>query len=172
MLTIRTAQREDATLLGEMGYASYRHHFTHLWHSASELEHFLQQEYAAEALQRSLAEANCRWLIAEAQRPVGFAKYAHRQQIEPDGPQGTLLHKLYLLPGETGHRYGERLFSAVEARAKAEGERWLWLEVLAANSGARRFYERQGMRHLKDTVFRSATQQSTIHILAKRIGEE
>ncbi len=46
MLTIRTAQREDAPLLSEMGNTSYRHHFAHLWHSASELAHFLQQEYS------------------------------------------------------------------------------------------------------------------------------
>jgi ribosomal protein S18 acetylase RimI-like enzyme len=43
------------------------------------------------------------------------------------------LHKLYLLPDTTGRRYGEQIFRAVEARAKAAGERWLWLEVLADN---------------------------------------
>ncbi|MVY05736.1 N-acetyltransferase, partial [Escherichia coli] len=56
-----------------------------------------------------------------------------------------------------------------EARAKAAGERWLWLEVLADNPAARRFYERQGMQHVKDVAFHSASQQSTLHILAKPI---
>lgn len=83
-------------------------------------------------------------MIAEAARPVGFAKYACGQNIHPEGPSGTLLHKLYLLPDATGHRYGEQIFRAVETRAKEKGERWLWLEVLAANTSARRFYERRG----------------------------
>lgn len=69
MLTIRTAHREDAPLLSEMGNASYRHHFAHLWHSASELAHFLQQEYSLPALHRSLADERSCWLIAEARHP-------------------------------------------------------------------------------------------------------
>lgn len=169
MLKIRTARPEDAALLNDMANASYRHHFTHLWHNADEMERYLQQEYAVASLERSLADPQCCWLIAEAARPVGFAKYAGGQNIDPEGPSGTLLHKLYLLPDATGHRYGEQIFRAVETQAKAGGENWLWLEVLAANTGARRFYERQGMRHVKDVEFHSATQQSILHILAKPI---
>ena len=169
MLKIRTAQPEDAALLNEMGNASYRHHFSHLWRNPDELVQFLEQEYSLTALHRSLTDARCCWLIAESRHPVGFAKYTCHLPIDTDGPCGTLLHKLYLLPTETGHGYGERLLSAIEARAKAAGDDWLWLEVLASNPGARRFYERAGMRHVKDSVFRSATQQSTLHILAKPI---
>lgn len=101
--------------------------------------------------------------------PVGFAKYSYQQRMADDGKIGTLLHKLYLMPGKTGHRYGEHIFHAVETRAKTAGESWLWLEVLAANPAARRFYERQGMQHIRDTIFHSASQQSTLHILAKPI---
>ncbi len=32
MLTIQKAYPDDAALLSEMGYASYAHHFAHLWH--------------------------------------------------------------------------------------------------------------------------------------------
>ncbi|HDV8960167.1 TPA: GNAT family N-acetyltransferase, partial [Escherichia coli] len=127
------------------------------------------QEYAEDALRRSLADATQHWLIAEAPSPVGFAKYSYQQRMADDGKIGTLLHKLYLMPGKTGHRYGEHIFHAVETRAKTAGESWLWLEVLAANPAARRFYERQGMRHIRDTTFHSASQQSTLHILAKPI---
>jgi hypothetical protein len=40
-----------------MGYASYHHHFAHLWRNADELALFLKQEYAEDALRRSLADA-------------------------------------------------------------------------------------------------------------------
>ncbi|HEY4467788.1 MAG TPA: GNAT family N-acetyltransferase [Klebsiella sp.] len=169
MLKIRIARPEDAGLLNEMGNASYRHHFAHLWHNADEMELYLQQEYSVASLEHSLVDAQCCWLVAEASQPIGFAKYACRQDINPGGPSGTLLHKLYLLPATTGHHYGEQIFRAVETRAKDAGESWLWLEVLAANTRARRFYERQGMQYVKDVVFHSTTQQSTLHILAKPI---
>ncbi|MDU2997642.1 MAG: hypothetical protein E7B66_10205 [Klebsiella pneumoniae] len=117
MLTIRQACPEDAPQLSAMGYASYHHHFAHLWRDADELALFLKQEYAEDALRRSLADATQHWLIAE----------------------------------------------------KTAGESWLWLEVLAANPAARRFYERQGMQHIRDTTFHSASQQSILHILAKPI---
>ena len=140
MLTIRKALPDDAPQLSAMGYASYQHHFAHLWRNADELALFLKQEYAEDALHRSLTDANHHWLIAEAASPVGFAKYSYQQRMADDGTTGTLLHKLYMMPGETGHRYGEQIFHAVETRAKTAGERWLWLEVLAANPAARRFY--------------------------------
>ncbi|MTH47959.1 GNAT family N-acetyltransferase [Intestinirhabdus alba] len=167
MLNIRPARPEDVALIGRIGNTSYRHHFAHLWQSAGELEQYLQQEYAVAALERSLADAQCSWLIAESEHPVGFVKYACHQAISPGGPSGALLHKLYLLPDATGRRYGEQLFYAVETRAKEAGEGWLWLEVLAANTSARRFYERLGMEHVKDALFSTATQQSRLHILAK-----
>lgn len=111
MLKIRTARAEDAALLNEMGNASYRHHFAHLWHNADELACYLQQEYSLASLQRSLTDYQCCWLIAEAPHPVGFAKYACRQAISPEGPSGTLLHKLYLLPDTTGDATASRYFA-------------------------------------------------------------
>ncbi|SQC16234.1 UDP-3-O-(3-hydroxymyristoyl)-glucosamine N-acyltransferase [Klebsiella pneumoniae] len=144
MLTIRQACPEDAPQLSAMGYASYHHHFAHLWRAADELALFLKQEYAEDALRRSLADATQHWLIAEAPSPVGFAKYSYQQRMADDGKIGTLLHKLYLMPGKTGHRYGEHIFHAVETRAKTAGESWLWLEVLAANPAARRFLRTPG----------------------------
>ena len=169
MLTIHKAQPEDAGLLHQMGYTSYRHHFAHLWHEKQEMEAFLEQEYALPVLDQSLRDAACCWLIAATDKPVGFAKFSFRQPVTPQGPAGTLLHKLYFLPGMTGKSYGERLFEAVVCQARARGEAFLWLEVLAANPQARRFYERQGLRHLHDTVFGSASQQSTLHILGRVI---
>ena len=92
MLTIRQACPEDAPQLSAMGYASYHHHFAHLWRDADELALFLKQEYAEDALRRSLADATQHWLIAEAPSPVGFAKYSYQQRMADDGKIGTLLH--------------------------------------------------------------------------------
>lgn len=169
MLHIRRATPDDIPLLQHMAITSYRHHFAHLWKNPDELAHFLTEEYGEAALQRSLSTANCVWLIASSGEPVGFAKYTRQQRIESDNIIGTLLHKLYLMPGETGKNYGEQIFSEVSGQAKAWEETHLWLEVLADNPRARRFYQRLGMKHIKDITFTTATQTSTLNILAKRL---
>ncbi|HDG1710702.1 TPA: GNAT family N-acetyltransferase [Kluyvera ascorbata] len=169
MLSIRQATAEDIPLLSHMGYTSYTHHFAHLWKNTDELRQFLEQEYGKTALHQSMAEADSNWLIASTSTPVGFAKYSPGQYTESDGLCGTLLHKLYLMPGETGQRFGEQLFAEVIRQAKAQHETLLWLEVLADNPQARKFYERQGMQHLKDVHFTTATQTSTLHILTKML---
>ncbi|WNN71510.1 GNAT family N-acetyltransferase [Kluyvera cryocrescens] len=169
MLHIRRATLDDIPLLQHMAITSYRHHFAHLWKNPDELAHFLTEEYGEAALQRSLSTANCVWLIASAGEPVGFAKYTRQQRIESDNIIGTLLHKLYLMPGETGKNYGEQIFSEVSGQAKASEETHLWLEVLADNPRARRFYQRLGMKHIKDITFTTATQTSTLNILAKML---
>lgn len=169
MLHIRRATPDDIPLLQHMAITSYRHHFAHLWKNPDELAHFLTEEYGEAVLQRSLSTANCVWLIASAGEPVGFAKYTRQQRIESDNIIGTLLHKLYLMPGETGKNYGEQIFSEVSGQAKASEETHLWLEVLADNPRARRFYQRLGMKHIKDITFTTATQTNTLNILAKML---
>ncbi len=167
MLHIRRATPDDIPLLQHMAITSYHHHFAHLWKNPDELAHFLSAEYGEAALQRSLSDTRCVWLIACAGAPIGFAKYTRQQRIEPENIVGTLLHKLYLMPGETGKNYGEQIFAEVSQQAKAQEETHLWLEVLADNPHARRFYQRLGMEHVKDTTFATATQTSTLNILAK-----
>jgi GNAT superfamily N-acetyltransferase len=62
-----------------------------------------------------------------------------------DGRWGALLDNLHVLPELRGQRIGARLFEMARRRpyaAGANGRLYLW--VLEANAGARRFYERHG----------------------------
>lgn len=168
MLTIRKAEIADAALLSEMGHASYRHHFAPLWREPAELKAFLHQEYSPAIIEPSLQSEAGGWFIAQDVAPVGFAKVSWHCAVDEHGLTGTLLHKLYLLPGETRKGYGEQLLAQVERLAQ-QGETFIWLEVLDANPNAQRFYLRQGFTHLKETQFSTASQQSTLHILGKSI---
>ncbi|EAC0790303.1 TPA: GNAT family N-acetyltransferase [Salmonella enterica] len=167
MITIRKAHLDDAALLSEMGYSSYTHHFAHLWHEHKALQAFLSQEYSLSVLQQSLQSKTSSWFIAQTHNPVGFAKVSWHCSVGEGEPAGTLLHKLYLLPGETGKGYGETLFAEMVSMAQRRGETFFWLEVLDANPQAYRFYIRQGLVHIKDTIFSTATQPNTLHILGK-----
>lgn len=120
MFKIRIAGPEDAALLNEMANASYRHHFAHLWHNADELEHYLQQEYSMAALAPSLADPQCCWLIAEAARPVGFAKYACGQNIHPEVPPARCCISFICCPTPPDIATASR-FSAPSRREQREG---------------------------------------------------
>ena len=62
------------------------------------------------------------------------------------------------------------MFAHALELARNRGEKWLWLEVLEQNEGARRFYKKWGMEDIKDIVFETASQQSVLKIMAMRIA--
>jgi hypothetical protein len=95
MLTICQAQVNDAELLHDMAYAPATPIISPIWQNKDELANFLAQEYALPVLQQSLQDRCC-WLIAASDGiPVGFAKFSWHAAASPQGPSGTLLHKLY-----------------------------------------------------------------------------
>ncbi len=111
-LTIRTADIYDAELLSEMGYASYRAHFEHLWQSWAELEDYLQDQYAVSVIENSLTDSAYHWMIAATDKPVGFTKLIWQSLIPEENISGALLSKIYLLPDQIGKKYGEALLKA------------------------------------------------------------
>ncbi|MGK3126675.1 N-acetyltransferase family protein [Candidatus Pantoea formicae] len=163
--TIRKAQAEDAELLHQLGRMTYSAHFKHMWVSTDEMDAFIDKEYGLTVLQSSLAAENESWLIAETDHPVGFAKVTWNTPVPDSGMTGAMLNKLYLNPDQTGKNYGKIMFESIinEAREKREG--YMWLEVMAENVRARKFWEAFGMQHIKDIPFVTASQRSTLQIL-------
>ncbi|NIF48573.1 GNAT family N-acetyltransferase [Enterobacter sp. Ap-1006] len=168
-MKIRKARLEDVPLLAKLGSESYRHHFERHWVSAEELQAFIEEEYAPQTLAESLACPEVSWFIAEVEKPVGFAKISWNLPVPEHSFSGALLNKLYLAPGETGKNYGKLIFEEMLRLARRREQHYLWLQVLEGNEGARRFYEAQGMRHLTNETFSSATQASTLYILGRSI---
>lgn len=56
----------------------------------------------------------------------------------------AVLEDMAVEPAMRGHRIGERLLAAVEARVRDRGVTWLFLESGLENHGAHRFFERHG----------------------------
>jgi len=164
-LLMRQATLADAMLLSEMGYRIYRAHFEHLWVSESELHQFLASEYSLPVLEQSLQEHSVCWYVAKTDRPMGFAKVTDKSTIPDTDISGTLLNKLYFDAAETGKGYGQLMVETIKARARDTGAKFLWLEVLEQNERACHFYNKQGMEHIKSTLFTTASQQSVIRIM-------
>lgn len=168
-LSIRKAELTDLVLLNELGYNIYRSHFIHMWISESEMDEFLDAEYSYPVLEKSLQEHGTSWYLAEVDYPVGFAKVTWESPIPETSISGVLLNKLYLTPTETGKNYGKRMFEKFIVLAQSRGKKYLWLEVLEQNERAYRFYEKQGMVHIKDTVLRTASQECTLKVMGMTI---
>ncbi|MEC5321540.1 GNAT family N-acetyltransferase [Brenneria populi subsp. brevivirga] len=75
------------------------------------------------------------------------------------------LNKLYFNPTETSKRYGQLMFEKITELARCSGKNFLWLEVLEQNERACKFYNKQGMWYIKDTIFKTASQQSILKII-------
>jgi ribosomal protein S18 acetylase RimI-like enzyme len=92
------------------------------------------------AIQRDLGKRNAFMLVAEAQEGeiVGFALSHLDEGGEP------FLESLHVRPGLRGTGIGAALLRATARRWSSRGFGSMSLHVVAANVGARRFYERLG----------------------------
>ena len=169
-LSIREAGFADSVLLNRLGYSIYPAYFSHLWLSESEMNDFLDKEYSCSSIESSLKDPGVTWYLAEyGNNIVGFAKVTWESIIPETSISGVLLNKLYLSPNETGKNYGKLMFENSVMQAQHRGKKFLWLEVLEQNERAYLFYEKQGMQYIKDTVFETASQQTTLKIMGMSI---
>ena len=61
------------------------------------------------------------------------------------------VHKLAIERSYSGQSLGLRMMQWAEAKARAEGKRYLRLDCLAGNKTIREYYERGGFIHVRDT---------------------
>ncbi|HFZ8993522.1 TPA: N-acetyltransferase family protein [Citrobacter freundii] len=168
-LVIRQATLADSVLLKELGYSIYSAHFKHMWNSEAELNHYLEGEYSLSVLEKSLRDRNVSWYVADSEGPMGFAKLTWQATIPGTDISGVLLNKLYLSPATTNKNYGQLMFATITDLARRNGGDFLWLEVLEQNERAYRFYKKQGMQYIKDIIFETVSQQSTLKIMGMHI---
>lgn len=155
--------------IANAGEVSYYHHFKELWDCPVELRQFIDSEYAPDQLENSLNDPSVTWLIAESDKPVGFAKISWDRPVSGGNHSGALLNKLYFAPGETGKGYGRILFEKAIEIARHKEQHFFWLQVLKGNDSGRRFYESLGMQHLADEEFTTPKQKSVLHVFGKCI---
>ena len=95
-----------------------------------------KQHSGAQAVAFSAIMIDRGWVtLAETEQVLGF--------LARDGEE---IQALYVLPEETGQGIGRALLD--DAKAQSDS---LWLWTFQANTGAQRFYLREGFRELKRT---------------------
>src|SRR2546425_3238719 len=66
-------------------------------------------------------------------------------------PEAGYIHKLAIKRAYSGQRLGLRMLQWAEAKARAEGKRYLRLDCLASNKTIREYYQKVGFIHVRDT---------------------
>jgi ribosomal protein S18 acetylase RimI-like enzyme len=168
MFSIRQALSGDLAQVRDVGMRTYQAHFGELWHHKEELDAFLAQDFAVEALQKTLQDADVCWLLGyEGDNLAGYARLNFNSLLAPTQTIGAELQKIYFLPEYAGRGYGQHFFEQVQLRALERKQKTLWLEVLQRNTSAQRFYQRQGLSICGETCYTSAQGSIGIWYMSK-----
>ena len=136
----RDARSTDAEAIAAIGSIAFPLAYASVLHPTV-ITAVVEQLYSSTAvtgsINRCLTSSNAQFLVAEQEGVVAGFLHFDCEGREPE------LHRLYADPGKTGRGIGAALMKELHARLPI-GSTYI-LMVLAANTGAIRFYERCGL---------------------------
>ena len=146
---IRPWQREDLPTVRRILWESWRATYGPFI-PEEDLRSYLDEAYQLDSLEKLYECPFVHGAVGELDgEVVGFA----RMQFHANENR-LYLASLYLLPGHKGKGIGKKLLMAAEEKALLHGLVQLWVGVMAQNEAARRWYDRQGFRFVKEEPFR------------------
>ena len=131
-----------------------------------QIDYMMERMYSARTIRREM-EAGQAWFVAEeAGEPCGYLA------VECEGAALFHLQKIYLLPRFQGGGRGARLFGAAldYVRSTCPGPCRMELNVNRHNARAQRFYERMGMRRLREGDFAIGGGYMNDYIMGLELG--
>lgn len=152
---LRPATTADVAALAALGRDSFVAKFGHLYR-ARDLNAFLEQTHAPDAVAGELADPERRYCLAETDGAlVGYCKLAIPSSLaEHDSALRPVeIKQLYTAPGMTGKGIGARLMDWAMAQARGHGADAVQLSVWSGNDDAQRFYARYGFIKIADIFF-------------------
>jgi GNAT superfamily N-acetyltransferase len=156
MTRFRPARPEEAPAIAALWHAGWRD--AHLEIVPQSLAAFRSAE---RFLARTEAALDRMILAEEAGALQGMALLS-----------GDELEQFYLAGAARGTGLAPRLMAEAEALLAAAGHRRAWLACTAGNLRARRFYERQRWRHVRDAPMRIETPEGDIVITIWRMEKD
>lgn len=113
----------------------------------AQIDAMLADRYAPARIREQLADPHHAWWAARVDHAL--AGFAHAYLDDA----GCKLDKLYVHPKRQRRGIGAALLGEVEAWARANRARCLWLQVNRGNAQAIRAYEKYGFRIVESRVF-------------------
>lgn len=171
-MKIRQAQGTDATAIAELGAHIFTVTFGHSV-PPHDFEAYLKEAYTPSAIAQDLEDDAKDVIVAtnEEDDIVGFA-YLTRGSTEPsvaDVQDKAELQRIYLHSTAQGTGLGHSLAATIEAMAKEQGFKNLWLGVWEENEKGIKAYTRWGYRKVGQHDFVLGTIAQTDHIMLKEL---
>lgn len=172
---IREAKSQDAPAIAQLGFKVFSDTFGYSVPPA-DLQSYLTECYTTSAILADLTNHNKDTIIVcPRDRPdhiLGFAILT-RGTSEPcirhlSGPT-IELQRLYVEPDSHGQGLGKLLVTQVEAIARQQGFKAIWLGVWEENVKAQRVYERLGYERVGEHDFLTGSCRQTDWIMIKQL---
>ena len=172
LITIRTANEEDAGQLTELAYTTFWDAFAHHPKNApDDLNHYMRQAFNLEQIAAELEDEKSIFLIAEIDgKPAGYAKLIVGASEEGvSGKRPVELNRLYSHQEYLGRGVGQNLMDACFERARRHDHDVMWLGVWEYNPRAQRFYEKNGFRVVGRHTFQLGSDPQTDLLMQKEL---
>ncbi|WP_397362528.1 GNAT family N-acetyltransferase [Olleya sp. R77988] len=101
---------------------------------------YIHSQYNFEQLKKELQDTNAEYyFIMDAKKDIGILRLIHQKEKAT-----TKLHRLYLDQNYQGQGMGQKLMLIIEAFAKVNNSKSIWLEAMDTQIQALQFYKKQG----------------------------
>lgn len=168
--TVILASMEQLDEVIDTGIQTYTDHFSEIWTQKGLREYLTKHFHRVKVAEELRNSRDTEYLLLERNdMVVGLSKINYRSHIPHTAETGAELQKIYLLKGQTGSGLGKLLLNASLERAKAHHENTIWLDVLKTNSGARRFYEKNGFVVRGEQEMKTDIQEIGLYVMEREI---
>ncbi len=140
---------EHVDLYNELGLASYREHYLHLWQDRDPFQ-YISNSFTQEVVFTELADPGlAHYIVFLGQQPAGIMKIVKNSPTSGySAVEALLLEKIYLQKAVTGKGLGTQCLDFVVSYARSLGKKVLWLDTMK-NGPALPFYLKYGFE-IKD----------------------
>ena len=153
-LKIRKATYNDTDLLLTIGRQTFFEKFTEN-NSEENMLKYASEAYSFEKIASEVNNPNSQFYLATLNnQTVGYLKINFGEaQTELQDPQALELERIYVLNEFQGQKIGQSLFEKTLEIAKQANLNYVWLGVWEENTGAIKFYEKNGLKAFSKHIF-------------------
>ena len=153
-IEIRKANQTDIELLQNIGRQTFFEKFT----ENNTEENMLKYASEAYSFEKTSSEVNNKssqfYLAILNAKTIGYLKINFDEaQTELQDPQALELERIYVLKEFQGRKIGQKLYEKTLEIAKQAKLKYVWLGVWEENSGAIKFYKKNGFKPFDTHIF-------------------
>lgn len=131
------------------------------------MQQYISKFFSREKLLEELSDTGSAFYFARLdEKPIGYLKLnTGHAQTEMKNENGLEIERIYILKELRGKNIGQLLFDKALQLAIEQKRDYLWLGVWEKNTGAIRFYERNGLVKFSEHAFMLGDDLQTDHLM-------